>query len=249
MKSLLLLLCCCWLLTCSRQPVRVAATPPTYPAPAATATPAVEPTPSSRPTAEEVQAVGLEREDNATVPDKASADPTPPSKRKRPATQPNETAIIENQGNIGRVPLNNDDPADPALPVAAPLMTFSKSACYGDCAAYTLQLLPGNLLVLDVSNGLMGEGSYQRQLDNFKARELAATIDSLRSVSFLEFYPTEEEPPTDLQFTRLALPDKEDNLRSVTVYYDAPPALERFIDRIEALVATEIWKPRQYARE
>lgn len=153
----------------------------------------------------------------------------------------NTTANIENQGNLGQAPIGADE-TESALR-KAPIMTYKKSACYGDCDVYTLEVLPDDLMLLNVSNGSRASGAYERELDPFKARELMGALDSLRSEDFLDMYPSEGNPPADVQFTQIVIPDMDDNLRSITVYYGAPPALKQFMNRIDELVANEIWKP------
>nr|WP_256534192.1 DUF6438 domain-containing protein [Lewinella sp. JB7] len=152
----------------------------------------------------------------------------------------NETARIENQANVGTAPLAPAD--DDAARKEAPLFSFSKSACYGDCDVYTLEVRPDGNMLLNVSNGLMGKGAYERQLDDFAKRDLLTVVDSLRNTVFEPLYPVDDEVPTDLQFTRLVLPDADGRPRSVTVYYGAPHALNRFIERLETLVDAEIWR-------
>ena len=237
---------------CSRQPVRVNAPLPAPPAPASA--PNAQPTPAGEAANQrlddEVMREGppLSRQDyDLPTPSKSDPVAVPKVSAPRPSEETNGTANIENQGNVGQAPLASDDAADAVA--ASPLMTMTRSACYGDCDSYTLEMRPEGELDLRVGNGLMGEGQYTRRLDPFATRELMGAIDSLRATYLHELYPLEEEPPADAQFTRLALPDKEGNLRSVTVYYAAPAALDRFIARIETLIDTEIWKPRPPSRQ
>lgn len=188
-----------------------------------------------------------EEESKVAIPSKGDPVRAPRPAMPNTVESNNGTANIEHQGNLGQAPLGNDETV--SVPARSPIMTYKKSACYGDCDVYTLEVLPDNLMLLNVSNGSLNSGAYERELDPFKARELLGALDSLRSESFLDTYPSDGEIPADAQFTSIVIPDKEDNLRSITVYYDAPPALKLFMSRIDDLVANEIWKPRQFARE
>ncbi|MBB4078554.1 hypothetical protein GGR28_001167 [Lewinella aquimaris] len=213
--------------SCSRQPTRVASTPPPPAVPkpeAGTTDVAISDQLPERPAVPEAQGKRrLDDDDKQAVRDMMDRRNTA-----RPATGAPVGAEVA--------------PSETAVAEVAPVMEFFKSACYGDCDVYTLRVMPDGLLLLSVRNGLMGKGTYQRELDGFAARELSAGIDSLRTLTFAPLYPEEDELPTDLQFTRLMLPDVEGRPRTVTVYYDAPAALRRFIDRVETLVDNEIWR-------
>ncbi len=233
------------LFSCSRQPVRVGATMPEGPAPAETLPATVKPNQAdgvpanvSRVNAE------LERapEDGPVVspPRKGDYPIAPKVSVIKPATETNETANIENQGAVGSLPLTDDETAE--SPAELPTVTLSKSACYGNCAVYALSYLPSGVLMLNVTSGLMGPGTYRSELSTLDQRDFTLALDSLRDTEFAPLYPVEEELPADIPFTRLIVPDEEDGGRTITVYFDAPAALQRFMDRMEALVEDSNWK-------
>ncbi len=232
---------CLLLAACSRQPVRVASSMPPAPAPAEQARPVVTPpapVARNRVVVDDKRA-SLDPDDRVDVdPDNI---PLPPRKRVvRPDTRTNQTANIENQGAVGSVPLSGREA--PEAPAEMPVVTLSKSSCYGDCDVYTLSYLPSGTATLTVSNGLMGKGTYRTELSSLDQREMGMRLDSLRGMELATLYPVSEEFPSDMQYTRLVLPDEEAGGRTVTVYFDAPAALQRFLDRLEALVENSNWK-------
>ncbi len=239
--SLLSLLTCVFLVGCSRQPVRVASNMPPAPAPAEQARPVVTPpAPGTRNRGVvDDKRAPLDPNDRVNVdPDNI---PIPPRKRVvQPDTRTNQTASIENQGSVGSVPLSGSEA--PMVPAEMPVVTLSKSSCYGDCDVYTLSYLPSGTATLTVSNGLMGKGTYRTELSSLDQREITMRLDSLRGMDFAPLYPLSEDFPADIQYTRLVLPDEEAGGSTITVYFDAPAALQRFLDRLEALVEDGNWK-------
>ena len=236
--ALLLLL----VISCSRQPVRVEANTPGVLSPASPPPVATDPTPERAPEAVTEGTVPLPDEgpvrDTTAVPaeDGVGANPTPDLQLPRPATETNETAEIERQGSLGEAPLGGDPKA--LVPGEGTRLQLTQGSCFGPCDVYTLQLNDGNDAVLQVLNGLMGPGTYRLQLDEDAVAQLAARMDVLSDMDLALQYPDDPdaELPLDAQVTTVTLPDAEGNLRKVVVYYDAPPALDRLIEEVQAFV-------------
>ena len=244
MKALLALLICLTVLACSRQPVRVDAADPIGSAPATPADPtperaqeALEPGTTSEPSDGPVAST------STTRPDTVGQNPTPKVDIPVVDTETNETANIERQGSLGEAPLDGGVQKD-IVPGKNTRMQLSKSACFGDCDVYTLQILRDNRVMLDVTNGLQGPGTYALDLSGVAARDLAAAMERLMREDFAFQYPDDPDAalPVDAQITRVTLPDANDELRTITVYYDAPPALQRFIDQVQAYVEDALTK-------
>ncbi len=244
MKLVFALLICLSVLACSRQPVRVDAVDPTSAAPAA---PAPDATPERAPEANDrgttaAPADGPVASTPTTRPDTSGQNPTPEVDIPVVDTETNETAQIERQGSVGEAPLGG--PQKGIVPGKDTRMQLSKSACFGICDVYTLQLLHDNRAVLDVTNGLQGPGTYDLTFDGVAARDLGKAIEALKKQDLALQYPDDPDAalPVDVQITRVTLPDAAGELRTITVYYDAPPALQRFIDEVQAYVEDALAK-------
>ncbi|NJB87605.1 hypothetical protein GGR26_003389 [Lewinella marina] len=251
--TLLFLLC----LSCSRQPVGVTAGSASTVAPAPVADGAVRPDPeveaaiAERAAPESMDARAPEDPGAAPLPDAAAVKAQRREEvraRRRTVPQPpiesNETAEIENQASLGQAPLAEPGYREEAAAdnTEVPLFSFRKSNCYGDCEAYTFDLKSGGMTSLLVDQGEIAQGLYNRQLYSVDYAELNRSIDSLRQLDLAPVYPVGEEIPADIPYRQLILPDGEGKPREVKVYYEAPPALERFMDRLEVLIGEQAWE-------
>lgn len=249
-----LLVCLCLLFSCSRQPVGVAASPNNV-SPPPTSTDVVKPDPQAqealeqRPPSTGDLATGtgvderLENVDPTAHRDlrgRAGAADVPAADTK---VANNETAVIENQGNVGQVPLTGRAETQAAAEDAeATLITFRKSPCYGDCEVYTFDLRADGYANLDVESGPVAAGRYHRQLYDVDYDELNGDLAELRGMAFADLYPEEDEIPTDVPFREITLPDADGTPRTVRVYGDAPPALKEFMDRLEIFISEQDWE-------
>ena len=244
MKSALIFLISLSVLACSRQPVRVDAVDPTGGAPAA---PAPDVTPERAAEANDrgttaAPADGPVASTPTIRPDTSGQNPTPEVDIPVVDTETNETAEIERQGSVGEAPLGG--PQKDIVPGEDTRMQFSKSACFGTCDVYTLQLLRDNRAILDVTNGLQGPGTYELSFDGTAAETLAKTMETLSEQELALQYPDDPDAalPVDAQITRVTLPDAAGELRTIIVYYDVPPVLQRFIDEVQAFVEDALTK-------
>ena len=250
-NGLVLILFLFTILSCSRQPVGVAANPGNA-TPAATAgedvlrDPEIEEAEALREAgpisagANGVQARGMGETD--------LSDARPPTRDAltRPGEtreETNQTATIENQGSVGQAPLGGlDRPGSDVTPAETPYLTFQKSICYGDCEAYTFDLRTGGLASLLVDEGEIARGLYERELYSVDYDDLNNQLDSLRGMEFAPLYPVDQEIPSDIPYRRVTLPGVDGAPREIKVYFGAPPALERFMDRLEALISEQSWE-------
>ena len=239
------------ILSCSRQPVGVAANPGNA-IPAATANESVTPDPTIEEAAALREAEPISAGTTGIGPrgmgeaDLSDARPPTRDALNRPGEtreETNQTATIENQGSVGQAPLGGvDRPGSDVTPTEAPYFTFQKSVCYGNCEAYTFDLRSGGMASLLVDEGEIARGLYERELYSVDYDDLNQQIDSLRGVEFAPLYPVDEEIPTDIPFRRVTLPGTDGTPREIKVYFGAPPALERFMDRLEALISDQSWE-------
>ncbi|PPK88881.1 hypothetical protein CLV84_1855 [Neolewinella xylanilytica] len=160
-----------------------------------------------------------------------------------PQIETNETAEIENQASLGQAPIAElgyrEEVAEDAN---APELIFQKSTCYGDCEAYTFSLQSGGMTSLLVDKGEVAQGLYNRQLYSVDYEDLNNSIDSLRQLTFDPVYPVEAEVPTDIPYRLLTIPDQNGYPRNIKIYSNAPPALERFMNRLEVLIGEQSWQ-------
>ena len=243
-------------LSCTRQPIGIAGSPNT-PVPAPIEDGTVDPNPDME------EARILREGDEATreqrAPTRTAAGELPPESeikaRRRdevrqrreamesPRIESNETAEIENQASVGQAPLTESEPStgtdDRDTP---PELVFQKSNCYGDCEAYTFSLQSGGMTSLLVDKGEVAQGLYNRQLYSVDYDDLNNSIDSLRELTLEPVYPVNEEIPTDIPYRLITLPDGNGYPRNIKVYSGAPPALERFMDRLELLISEQSWQ-------
>ena len=238
-------------LSCSRQPVGVAGNPGNaIPAPTAGATATPDPEMQEAEALRDAEPIsaGSTGVDGVTMGDPDLRNARPPSRDAlsrpvEPGEESNQTATIENQGSIGQAPLGGlDRPGSEMTASEAPYLTFQKSVCYGDCEAYTFDLRSGGMASLLVDEGEVARGLYERELYSVDYDDLNNQLDSLRGMDFAPLYPVDEAIPTDIPFRRVTLPDAEGGTREIKVYFGAPPALERFMDRLEALISDQSWE-------
>ncbi|MGB3798791.1 MAG: DUF6438 domain-containing protein [Lewinella sp.] len=243
-------------LSCTRQPVGIAGSPNT-PIQAPIEGGTVDPDPQI----DEARALRAEEEiaQGSRAPERTGAgslpDETEVKARRReevrnrraagssPRIESNETATIENQGSVGQAPISNPGYREQAPENdVAPEMVFQKSNCYGDCEAYTFSLQSGGMTSLLVDKAAVAQGMYNRQLYSVDYQDLQNSIDSLREQAFEPLYPVDREIPTDIPYRMITIPDANGNPRDIKVYSGAPPALQRFMDRLELLIGEQSWQ-------
>ncbi|WP_116106429.1 hypothetical protein [Lewinella sp. IMCC34191] len=243
-------------LSCTRQPIGIAGSPNT-PVQAPIEDGTVDPDPEI----DEAQALRADEElaQGTRAPERAGAGSLPSEEevkaqrreevRNRRATtrspriESNETAEIENQASVGQAPLTDsgyrDDVPENDLPAE---LVFQKSNCYGDCEAYTFSLQDGGMSSLLVDNSELAQGLYNRQLYSVDYEDLNNSIDSLREFDFEPLYPVDRPIPSDIPYRMITIPDANGDPRSIKVYSGAPPALQRFMDRLELLIGEQSWQ-------
>ena len=243
-------------LSCTRQPIGIAGSPNT-PVPAPIEDGPVDPNPEM----EEARILrdGDEATRDSRAPGRTAAGELPPESevkarraeevRQRreamesPRIESNETAEIENQASVGQAPLTDTESiGNSASSDTPPELVFQKSNCYGDCEAYTFSLQSGGMTSLLVDKGEVAQGLYNRQLYSVDYADLNNSIDSLRELTLAPVYPVDEEIPTDIPYRLITLPDGNGYPRNIKVYSGAPPALERFLDRLELLIGEQSWQ-------
>jgi hypothetical protein len=259
LTSLLFLAFALLVLACARQPSTGVVTParPTNAAPAPAPKPAtgpISPTRTDRVPAqdraafEEIEAERAPAEDLRREQIPVSDPNLPPGRRPGyvPRVAENETAIIENQGSVGTAPLTEEQTGpevdEEARPVMEPLLTVVKSPCFGDCDVYRYEVFPDGRMLLDVEAGLRRPGMYEQQMSVFDREDLVKSLDSLRQQSYAPVYPEDPDAiPDDGSYTLISYPGQDGETESITVYYDAPEEVRRFIRRMQTLIEAQAW--------
>ena len=235
---------------CSRQPVGVSGSP-SDPVPVATGSVEANPEIEEARVLREEETLSQDRPSaNPSIPDASDPGPIRREDLGRPTAAPagvpreasNQSATIENQGSVGQVSLGGDRPSGLGEGSDTPYFTYEKSVCYGDCEAYTFSLRDGGLSSLLVNEGALAAGLYERELYSVDYDHLNSSLDSLRGMELQPLYPVDQEIPTDIPYRRITLPDADGTPREVKVYFGAPPALERFMDRLELLISEQSWQ-------
>ncbi|MEL7160876.1 MAG: DUF6438 domain-containing protein [Bacteroidota bacterium] len=139
----------------------------------------------------------------------------------------------------------NAPPKAAAPQVLAPLVfSVRKTPCYGDCEQYRLDLHEDGTLVYDGKRNVRRKGLHQRELTIFQYRDLVEAFQSLNVTDLAEIYPEDRSKiPTDIPSTVLTFPTEDGEEKQVTVYFEAPEALQEFLDLVAATTTTGVWTP------
>ncbi|MEO0734375.1 MAG: DUF6438 domain-containing protein [Bacteroidota bacterium] len=131
----------------------------------------------------------------------------------------------------------------PAEKVVAPVVfSVRKTPCYGDCQVYALTLHEDGTLAYDGKQNVRRKGKHERALTTFEYRELVGTFNELKAGELAEIYPEDvSKIPTDVPFTVLTFPTATGEEKTVTVYFDAPEALQAFLDELTQTITKGIW--------
>lgn len=120
---------------------------------------------------------------------------------------------------------------------------ISKTACYGNCKQYILELHEGGLLVLQGKRNVRHEGWNTQRMMRFKYQDLMKEFQEITASELADVYPGTEEVPADLPATVLRFADADGQERSVRVYDldAAPEPLAAFLQKLEDMVENGIW--------
>lgn len=120
---------------------------------------------------------------------------------------------------------------------------ISKTACYGNCKQYKLELHKGGLLVMEGKRNVRHEGWNTQRMMSFKYQDLMKEFQALTASELADVYPDAEEVPADLPATVLRFADADGQERTVRVYDldAAPEPLAAFLQKLEDMVENGIW--------
>lgn len=130
----------------------------------------------------------------------------------------------------------------PALDYDRTLLAMSKTACYGDCRQFSLELTNDRRLVLDARRNMDRKGLYSRRLSATEYNALKRAMEASEPAELGPLYPADAKMiPADAQATVLRYADVFGEERKVEVYYDAPERLAKFIADLESWVDKDGW--------
>ncbi|MCX8211934.1 MAG: DUF6438 domain-containing protein [Lewinella sp.] len=130
----------------------------------------------------------------------------------------------------------------PALDYDRTLFTMSKTACYGNCRQFSLELTNDRRLILDAKNNMDRKGLYTRMLSAREYRILQRALEASEPAELAALYPSDAKMiPADVQATVLRYADVYGEERKVEVYYDAPKQLAQLIADLESWVDKDGW--------
>ena len=124
------------------------------------------------------------------------------------------------------------------LPAEDVLISLEKTACFGTCPAYKLEIFASGLVLFNgISNHEM-IGKHKSQLDPQTLREV---IEKFKSSSFFNFKNSYTGDVQDLPTTYLFFKDNGRE-KMVQDYYRAPSALKDLEKLVEDLIPVLRWK-------
>jgi hypothetical protein len=183
--------------------------------------------------------VKLTPEDRAAAkrmgPGKVSSPPAtnrhgePVTGQTKPASKPSSMPAPEKQNK-------------PALDYDRAIVKISKTACYGSCRQYSIELTNDRRLILDAKKNMDRKGLYSRLLSATEYNALLLAMEATEPDDLGAVYPADTKMiPADVQGTVLRYADVHGEERKVEVYADAPKELAKLIADLESWVDKDGW--------
>jgi len=118
-----------------------------------------------------------------------------------------------------------------------PIITFQKTACFGKCPVYKLEIYESGAIKLFGEKNLDKVGNYSKTLTKSEINDLKKTfLDS----KFFEFNDEYTAKKTDLPTTYISF-ENEGKYKKIRDYSDAPEDLKKLEKLIENIVSSEGW--------
>jgi hypothetical protein len=130
----------------------------------------------------------------------------------------------------------------PALDYDRAVVMMSKTACYGNCRQFSIELTNDGRLILDAKKNMDRKGLYTRLLSATEYNALQGAMEASEPAELNTVYPTNTKMiPADVQATVLRYADVYGKERKVEVYSDAPKPLAQLIADLEKWVDKDGW--------
>ncbi len=120
----------------------------------------------------------------------------------------------------------------------SPIITFQKTACYGKCPVYSLEIFENGLIKFIGEKNIDKIGKYKKTISKKEIKEL---INSFVNVNFFDFKDEYTSKKTDLPTTYISF-SYNGNYKKIRDYSDAPKELRKLEKSIEDIVKFENWE-------
>lgn len=132
--------------------------------------------------------------------------------------------------------INSEQIANNAGKVVKTIFTLEKTACYGTCPVYQLNIFENDSLTFS-GEGFVGKiGLHSKKLAKGTVAQLSKTF---REANFFAFKSSYEANISDLPTTIIAFNDESKKLK-ITDYHGSPETLKKLEQLLANLVADEV---------
>lgn len=119
-----------------------------------------------------------------------------------------------------------------------PIITFQKTACYGKCPVYSLEIFENGLINFIGEKNIDKIGKYKKIISKKEIKEL---INSFVNINFFDFKDEYTSRKTDLPTTYISF-SYSGSYKKIRDYSDAPKELRKLEKLIENIVKSENWE-------
>lgn len=131
---------------------------------------------------------------------------------------------------------NSEQTAKNAENLAKTIFTLEKTACYGTCPVYKLNVFENDSLVFEGERFVGTIGLHTKKLKKGTVAQLKKTF---REANFFNFKSSYEAHISDLPTTIIAFNDESKKLK-ITDYHGSPETLKNLEQLLANLVADEV---------
>lgn len=120
----------------------------------------------------------------------------------------------------------------------APVITMQKTACFGSCPVYKMEIYEDGKVLLEAEKNLPMEGKYKANMD---AERLEKLINAFEESNFFDFQASYTAHITDLPTTYISF-DHEGKSKKIMDYHGAPEALKALEKEVAVLIDELEWQ-------
>ncbi len=165
---------------------------------------------------------------------------TPPEPQQAPkiAVQ-KDMKELEAEGNFPR-PSNADKMTSPDKKADDNVLTFQRTACFGQCPVYKLTIARDGNMTYEGIRNVKRMGLYTAMLNPDEQKELIARMNNSKFFSLQESYPAKKEMITDLP-NAITTYSWSGRSHTVTNNHEAPQELLQVEAYIDAMIEDRQW--------
>lgn len=128
---------------------------------------------------------------------------------------------------------------NPAFAQRKKVIGIQKTACYGACPVYTMNIMSNCQVILQAEKFLeIGTGDFKSKLSRIQYEEL---IEVFRQIEFFKLDEIYSSNVSDLPTTYFFFKDKGE-AKTIEVYGDWPDALTKLDQKLSSLIDDLKWK-------